>query len=72
MKIGRAQRSVISLFYLFCLNTAQNSVNPIIQIMIPHHVRSSLKIIASAPQLPENKWPFSPASKNPWEGPSFL
>ena len=30
---------------------------------------SSLKIIASAPQLPENKWPFSPAPQNLLEGP---
>ena len=31
----------------------------------------SLKIITSAPQLPENKYPFSPDPQNPW-GPSIV
>ena len=29
---------------------------------------SSPKIITSAPQLPENKYPFSPDPQNPWGG----
>ena len=34
-------------------------------------LRKSLKIITSAPQLPENKQPFSPDPQNPW-GPSSV
>ena len=33
---------------------------------------SSPKIIASAPQIPENNWPFSPDPENPWGPTSYL
>ena len=46
----------------FIFTFLQGSLNPKNMSLLP----KSLKIITSAPQLPENKGSFSPDPKNPW------
>ena len=53
------------LFLIFFFAFWQGSLNPQIMSLLP----SSPKIITSDPQLPENKWPFSPDPQNPWGAP---
>ena len=52
-------------FSLFFLLFGKALYIPKIMSLLP----SSPKIITRAPQLPENKQPFSPDPQNPWRAP---